>query len=263
MEHQFSHRTVRIPVCIFAKPPVPGRVKTRLAGAVGDKYAAELAAAMLHDIWSVVVSARGAMPVLAAAEDGSFALDVPQDRVWLQHGADLGSRIEGILQRALEIAPAAIALGADTPLLTAHHLAEAMEQLESGNAVLGPCDDGGFYLLGLRSCPGGVLASHPLELRAHLRRNGIAPQVQRNESRPDPHLLRYRHAGRTCGDFGANWKVCRRKSRLERENGWRHSDGQHHSSSAERSIANQRHSTCLAGHGRGEGNPGCGRRQRR
>jgi hypothetical protein len=36
-----------------------------------------------------------------------------------------------------------------------------MEQLESGNAVLGPCADGGFYLLGLRSCPAGLLADIP------------------------------------------------------------------------------------------------------
>jgi hypothetical protein len=65
------------------------------------------------------------------------------------------------LQRGLEIAPAAIALGADAPLLTRCHLADAIEQLESGNAVLGATRDGGFYLLGLRSCPTGLLAGIP------------------------------------------------------------------------------------------------------
>ena len=150
-----------IPVCVFAKPPVPGRVKTRLAAAFGHDRAAELAAAMLHDVWSVVTSARRAIPVLAAAENGNFDFDVPDDRVWLQCSADLGSRIESILQRGLEIAPAAIALGADTPLLTRGDLVDAMEQLESGNAVLGPSDDGGFYLLGLRSCSAGLLADIP------------------------------------------------------------------------------------------------------
>ena len=154
-----------IPVCVFAKPPVPGRVKTRLSAALGDEWAAELAAAMLHDVWSVVASAPRAIPVLAAAADGSFGVDVPKDRVWLQSGADLGSRIESILQRGLGITPAAIALGADTPLLTRCDLAEAMEQLESGNAVLGPCDDGGFYLLGVRSCCSGLLAGIPWSCR--------------------------------------------------------------------------------------------------
>ena len=150
-----------IPICVFAKPPVPGRVKTRLSAALGDEWAAELAAAMLHDVWSVVTSAPRAIPVLAAAESGGFGIDVPDNRVWLQCGADLGSRIESILQRGLEIAPAAIALGADMPLLTRHELADAMEQVESGNAVLGASDDGGFYLLGLRSCPAGLLAGIP------------------------------------------------------------------------------------------------------
>lgn len=150
-----------IPVCIFAKPPIPGRVKTRLASLVGFALAADLAAAMLHDVWSVVTNLDGATPVLAATERGNFGLDVAEDRVWLQQGADLGSRIESILQRGLRIAPAAIALGADTPLLAPRDLTDAIEQLEFRNAVLGPSDDGGFYLLGLRSCPSGVLADIP------------------------------------------------------------------------------------------------------
>lgn len=116
---------------------------------------------MLHDVWSVVANTAAAMPVLAAAEPGGFDVDVPADRLWLQHGADLGSRIEGILRRGLEIAPAAIALGADSPLVTSCDLSQAIEKLASGNAVLGPCEDGGFYLLGLNSCPHGVLAAIP------------------------------------------------------------------------------------------------------
>jgi rSAM/selenodomain-associated transferase 1 len=161
LELQFSAHGVGSPVCIFAKPPVPGRVKTRLACAVGADLAAELAAAMLQDVWSVVMNFTGAIPVLAAAERGNFGLAVAEDQVWLQQGADLGSRIESILDRGLQIAHAAIALGADTPLLTSGDLADAIEQLELGNAVLGPSDDGGFYLLGLRSCPSGALAGIP------------------------------------------------------------------------------------------------------
>jgi rSAM/selenodomain-associated transferase 1 len=161
LDHQFNTRPVSIPVCIFAKPPVPGRVKTRLACVVGADLAAELAAAMLHDVWSVVMNSTGVTPVLAATERGDFGLDVAKDRVWLQNGADLGSRIESVLQRGLRIAPAAIALGADTPLLASGDLADTIKQLDSGNAVLGPSDDGGFYLLGLRSCPSGLLGGIP------------------------------------------------------------------------------------------------------
>lgn len=150
-----------IPVCIFAKPPVPGRVKTRLAAAIGHESAAQLASAMLHDVWSVVASTAAAIPVLAAAEPGDFNLEVAPENVWLQPGSGLGSRIEAILRRGLEQAPSAIALGADSPLLTPDILMQGIKQLESGNAVLGPCDDGGFYFLGLNSCPPGLLDGIP------------------------------------------------------------------------------------------------------
>lgn len=146
-----------IPVCIFAKPPIPGRVKTRLACFLGQMEAAQLASAMLCDVWSVVQSAAGVMPVLAAAESGSFPIDVPGERIWLQEAGDLGRRIESILRRGLRNGPAAIALGADSPLLTAAHLEEALELLAGHDAVLGPSDDGGFYLLGVHDCPPGLL----------------------------------------------------------------------------------------------------------
>jgi uncharacterized protein len=161
LERQFRVHPAGIPVCIFAKLPVPGRVKTRLATAMGSQAAAELAPAMLQDVWSVVANTPRAMPVLAAAEPGDFDIDVPNDRLWLQHCTDLGSRIESILRRGLEIASSAIALGADSPLVTMGDLAQAIEELAFGNAVLGPCDDGGFYLMGLNSCPAGVLAAIP------------------------------------------------------------------------------------------------------
>jgi uncharacterized protein len=148
----------RIPVCIFAKPPVPGCVKTRLAEAIGAVQAAKLASAMLCDVWTIVKNVAGVVPVLAATEAGNFGIDVAEETTWLQPPGELGQRIECILQRALKAATAAIALGADTPLITVDHLHEAIQDLESGDAVLGPSEDGGFYLLGLHSCPPGLLA---------------------------------------------------------------------------------------------------------
>ncbi len=169
-----------IPICIFAKPPVPGQVKTRLAQSIGPAQSAKLAAAMLRDVWSVVATLPEAIPVLAASDAGDFAIDVPAEKVWLQQPGDLGLRIECILQRALETTPAAIALGADTPLVTAVHLAEAFDCLKSEDAVIGPCDDGGFYLLGVRRCPPGLLAGinwsteHTLrETELRLRAHGM------------------------------------------------------------------------------------------
>ncbi|MBS1867708.1 MAG: hypothetical protein JSS69_17475, partial [Acidobacteria bacterium] len=53
-------------ICVFAKPPVPGKVKTRLIPLLGEKGAAELAAAFLEDTWASVAALPWAKPILAA-----------------------------------------------------------------------------------------------------------------------------------------------------------------------------------------------------
>lgn len=154
-------------VCVFAKPPVPGRVKTRLASAIGPEAAAQLAAAMLSDVWSVLQATPGITPILAAAEEGAFPFEA--NPIWRQKPGALDCRIESILARALRNAPAAIALAADTPTLTPLHLTRALAALAGNDAVLGPCDDGGFYLLGLKRCPRGLLESIPWSCAATCR----------------------------------------------------------------------------------------------
>lgn len=177
-----------ISVCVFAKPAIPGRIKTRLVPDLGEIGAVQLASAMLCDVWSVVQSVTGVVPVLAAAERGPFEIDVPGERIWLQRPGDLGVRIEGILQYGLQFGPAAIALGADSPLFRAEHLEQAIGCLAENDAVLGPAADGGFYLLGVRDCPSGLLADVPWSsdetcratehrLRMHGMRVGTIPSL--------------------------------------------------------------------------------------
>lgn len=151
----------KIPVCIFAKPSVAGEVKTRLARSIGDHASVALASAMLSDIWSTVRNTTGATPVLAAASEGPFPIDPPNEHFWLQESGELGARIEHILRRGLYDASAAIALGADSPLLTVSHLTRALHELKANDAVIGPSCDGGFYLLGLSRCPAGLLENLP------------------------------------------------------------------------------------------------------
>jgi glycosyltransferase A (GT-A) superfamily protein (DUF2064 family) len=61
----------------------------------------------------------------------------------------------------LRESPAAIALGADSPGLPLRLVETAREALSKSDAVLGPCEDGGFYLLGLTSCKVGLLSNIP------------------------------------------------------------------------------------------------------
>jgi rSAM/selenodomain-associated transferase 1 len=146
-------------VCVFLKPPVAGEVKTRLIPAVGAEGAAALAEAFFRDTWSCVESLNWADPVVATtgSVDGKI-LPRPETHVWLQGSGDLGARIERMLRRALRQTRYAMALGADSPGLPRSFLERAHEALQSADAVLGPCDDGGFYLLGVRECPLGLLS---------------------------------------------------------------------------------------------------------
>lgn len=149
-------------ICVFAKPPRAGEVKTRLSSLVGSEGAAMLAAAFLEDTWNAVPKLAWARPVLAAASFGpELTASVSEAEIWMQGFGDLGERIERVLARALESAPFAIALGTDTPGLPPKMLEDARRALETSDAVIGPAEDGGFYLLGLRRCPSGLLRDLP------------------------------------------------------------------------------------------------------
>jgi uncharacterized protein len=152
---------VMIPVCIFAKPPIPAEVKTRLIPLLGAAGAAELASAMLLDVWRTVELCSGVRPILATTVPGDFPICVPPDDIWLQGDGDLGQRIENILSRGLLQASAAIAVGADSPALTAAHVRAALDALQTSHAVVGPSGDGGFYLLALRRIQAGLFSSLP------------------------------------------------------------------------------------------------------
>jgi uncharacterized protein len=145
-------------ICVFAKPPVAGRVKTRLISRLGSSGAAELATVFLQDSWGSVSTLPWAKSVLASTEDVlTDCLPGPME-IWLQGEGDLGTRLANVLRRSLLDHPYAIGIGADSPGLPARFLEQARDALTQVDAVIGPCEDGGFYLLGLRSCPTDLLS---------------------------------------------------------------------------------------------------------
>jgi uncharacterized protein len=151
-------------LCIFAKPPVAGTVKTRLAASLGPDAASQLAAAFLRDSWHAARELVWARSILVTTHRNDFEaeLDIEASAdVWLQGDGDLGQRLQRVLARALRTAPVALAIGADTPGLPARLLEQARDTLQSTEAVLGPSADGGFYLIGLRRCPRGLLEGLP------------------------------------------------------------------------------------------------------
>jgi rSAM/selenodomain-associated transferase 1 len=149
-------------LCVFAKPPRAGDVKTRLASAIGSARAATLALAFLEDTWAAASVLPWARAVLASTDPSAIrCAGLVRGPVWPQGKGDLGERLERILRRALRQTPLALAIGTDTPGLPPVLLSEARSALRCADAVLGPCEDGGFYLLGLRRCPPGLLRGLP------------------------------------------------------------------------------------------------------
>lgn len=143
-------------ICIFAKPPIPGSVKTRLIPELGPERAAELAEAFLEDTVAMVRTVSWAECIIAATKTFERSYFKPEE-VWLQSEGDLGDRLEKVLRLALKRRPIVLAIGADSPGLPAAFLEGAREALKTADAVLGPSSDGGFYLIGLKDCPVGVL----------------------------------------------------------------------------------------------------------
>ncbi len=148
-------------ICVFVKPPRAGQVKTRLIPALGAERAAHLAEAFFHDTWNTVSRLEWAWTVAASTGPLPPRLRSLTGPLWRQGQGDLGARLERVLRRGLRHAPFAIALGADAPGIPAALLEAARRELQRHDAVLGPCQDGGFYLLGLRRCPRGLLAELP------------------------------------------------------------------------------------------------------
>lgn len=162
-----------IPLVVFAKPPRPGLVKTRLAAKIGDVAACDLATAFINDFLASAARLPWAFPVLATTEDGMLEDSFPADAYpegmdpgdvprWLQPPGDLGAKMEGIVRRGLGEAGAVVCCGADSPGRPIERLEQTQQALNNGaDAVLGPTDDGGYDILALIRCPEGLLANLP------------------------------------------------------------------------------------------------------
>ena len=145
-----------IAVAIMAKQPVPGAVKTRLRPLLSDGDIAALYDSFLRDRISQVRSLRGVAPVIAytPAESRPFFEQLAPDFLLLpQVGDSLSTRLTCIFRQLLDMGhDGVIATDSDSPTLPTEYLQRALDSLAAQDAdvVLGPSDDGGYYLIGLR-----------------------------------------------------------------------------------------------------------------
>lgn len=132
---------------LFTKPAREGRVKTRLIGDLTAAEAAALHAAFLEDLLDRLREGDFELR-LAWALDAEDELPAGGVR---QQGDDLGERLYRALSEGARDGAAVMALGSDHPTLPLALVHEAFERLERGaEVVLGPAEDGGYYLIALR-----------------------------------------------------------------------------------------------------------------
>lgn len=178
MNDDFAFPNARL--LIFAKAPVPGRVKTRLAGRLGVRGAAELYKQLLRGTLAMACTARLCPVELWCAPDarhGFFTACRREYGVRLrrQCAGDLGQRMSHALDRALHESEQAVLIGGDCASVGAMELRAAFDYLvDRRDVVLGPAVDGGYVLVGVRrprpAMFRGVAWSAPTVLEATRRR---------------------------------------------------------------------------------------------
>lgn len=138
---------------LMAKAPRLGRVKTRLARGIGAVAATRFFRRTSLDLlrrlddprWQTVLALS---PDISVHEPGIWPEAVPRIA---QGPGDLGARM-GRLMRDLPTGPVVI-VGCDIPDVTRSHVARAFAALGEADAVFGPAEDGGYWLVGLRRHP--------------------------------------------------------------------------------------------------------------
>jgi rSAM/selenodomain-associated transferase 1 len=164
-----ENRHLNQPACaivVMAKQPEPGKVKTRLSPPLSPGQAADLYEAFFLDTVSLVSGIEHTVLLVAydpdTAHDFFSRIVFPAVKCIPQGPGDLGDRLSRISHQVfLQGYRKLIILASDTPHLEQDVIRSAFARLDDTDVVLGPCDDGGYYLIGLRFCAPTLFAGIP------------------------------------------------------------------------------------------------------
>lgn len=153
-----SDNSIRRALIVVAKQPAPGRTKTRLSPPLTGAQAADLYERFLHDTLDIVRKARGLIdfqPILAYLPENAelyFRDLAPDFDLMLQQGVDLSERLNYATTHSLTTGgyQQVVIMDSDSPTLPVQYLCQAFTSLDGTDISLGPCDDGGYYLIGLK-----------------------------------------------------------------------------------------------------------------
>ncbi|WP_075340386.1 TIGR04282 family arsenosugar biosynthesis glycosyltransferase [Tenacibaculum agarivorans] len=134
---------------IFTRNPELGKVKTRLAKSLGNEKALEIYKFLLNRTKEITQQVSSDKAVF-------YSVKIRDNDIWdasiflkfQQEGDDLGERMQNAFQKAFSNGYNKVAIiGSDLFDLTPNHITKAFEELDRNDIVLGPAEDGGYYLL--------------------------------------------------------------------------------------------------------------------
>lgn len=136
---------------IFVKNAVAGKVKTRLAATIGPEKALAVYQILLQRTHDITIS----LPMAKAVYYSDFVADDNWNPLFyerrVQMGPDLGERMYRAFADGFAAGYEHICIiGSDCYELTREIIRQAFEKLEANDVVIGPAEDGGYYLLGLK-----------------------------------------------------------------------------------------------------------------
>jgi len=137
---------------IFTRNPEWGKVKTRLAKSIGNEKALEV-------YKSLLLHTRNITQTVDCDKFVFYDNRIEPNDIWLdkeynkriQSGDDLGEKMQNAFQEVFDLGyKNCIIVGSDLFDLQTQHLTIAFEKLQQNEVVIGPAEDGGYYLLGLQ-----------------------------------------------------------------------------------------------------------------
>jgi rSAM/selenodomain-associated transferase 1 len=146
---------------IFTRNPEWGKVKTRLAKSIGNEQALEV-------YKSLLLHTRNVTQNLDCDKFVFYDNRIEPNDIWsdkeyykrLQSGDDLGQKMQNAFQEVLDLGyKNCIIVGSDLFDLQPQHLTIAFEKLQENEVVIGPAEDGGYYLLGLKKLIPGIFSN--------------------------------------------------------------------------------------------------------
>lgn len=137
---------------IFAKYPEPGNVKKQIGSVIGMTQSAELCKAFINDLisensekdYDIYLSFIG------HKYKENYRMMFPNAILYVQRGNDMSSNVQFSFEDLLDDYENVALIGSDVPNLKSNKIIEAFNALESYDVVIGPSDDGGYYLVALK-----------------------------------------------------------------------------------------------------------------